>query len=57
MVKKWFTAIRRRFLERSAGIEDEQVAALDDLMELSRRAKSRHAGTGRWSRDELHARA
>jgi len=34
----------------------EQAAALDDLMEISRRARSRRSGAKRWSREELHER-
>lgn len=48
--------VLRSFLESYAGVSAEQAAALDDLMELSRRQKSRHSGTKRWSREELHER-
>jgi tRNA A-37 threonylcarbamoyl transferase component Bud32 len=46
----------REFLESYAGVSAEQAAALDRLMDLSRRARSRHVGTKRWSREELHER-
>lgn len=47
----------RRFLESYAGLAAEQASALDDLLALSRRARSRR-GRGRpWSRQELHERA
>lgn len=49
--------VLRRFLESYAGAAAEQAAALENLLELSRRAKSRRAGARRWSRDELHERA
>ncbi len=48
--------VLRKFLESYAGVSAEQAAALEDLMDLSRRARSRHAGTQRWSREELHER-
>ncbi len=46
----------RKFLESYAGVRAEAASALDDLMDLSRRARSRHAGARRWSRDQLHER-
>ncbi len=46
----------RRFLESYAGVALAQAAAVDDLMDLSRRAKSRHRGARRWSREQLHER-
>jgi len=46
----------RKFLESYAGVGAEQAAALDDLMEIARRARSRHCGAKRWSREELHER-
>lgn len=49
--------VLRNFLESYAGVGAEQAAALDDLMDLSRRAKSRHASAKRWSREELHERS
>lgn len=48
--------VLRRFLESYAGVAAEQAAALYDLIELSCRARSRHAAGKRWSRDELHQR-
>jgi plasmid stability protein len=47
--------VLRSFLESYAGADEEQRAAVDDLLELSRQAKSRHVGK-RWSRDELYER-
>ena len=46
----------RKFLESYAGVRAEEASALDDLMKLSRRARSRQAGARRWSRDQLHER-
>ena len=46
----------RKFLESYAGVSIEQATALEDLLALSRKARSRHRGAKRWSRDELHAR-
>jgi plasmid stability protein len=47
--------VLRNFLESYAGVDAEQTAAIDDLLKLSRQAKSRHVGK-RWSRDELYER-
>jgi plasmid stability protein len=47
--------VLRRFLESYAGADSEQQAALEDLMNLSREAKSRHIGK-RWTREELYER-
>jgi plasmid stability protein len=47
--------VLRKFLEAYAGVSAEQRAALQDLIELSRQAKSRRSGK-RWSRDELYER-
>jgi len=47
--------VLRNFLQSYAGVDVEQVAAVDDLLKLSREAKSRHLGK-RWSRDELYER-
>jgi hypothetical protein len=44
----------RRFLESYAGVSLEQSVALEDLLALSRNAKSRESGVKRWSREELH---
>jgi hypothetical protein len=49
--------VLRIFLESYAGVVPEQAAALDDLIDLSQRAKSRHGHDKRWSRDELHERS
>jgi plasmid stability protein len=49
--------VLRNFLESYAGVSAEQAAALDDLLDLSRRAKSRHVGAKRWSRGELYVRS
>jgi hypothetical protein len=46
----------RTFLESYAGVSLEQTAALEDLLALSRGAKTRHRGAKRWSRDDLHER-
>jgi hypothetical protein len=46
----------RKFLESYAGVNADQAAAMRDLMERSRRAKSRHAGSRRRSREGLHER-
>ncbi len=48
--------VLRKFLESYAGVSAEQAAALEHLLELSRRATSGHAGARRWSREELHER-
>lgn len=47
----------RKFLESYAAVAAEEAAALDDLMDLSRRSRSRSSGVRRWSRAELHERA
>jgi hypothetical protein len=47
----------RKFLESYAGVSAEQAVALEDLLTLSRSAKSRHRGAKRWSRAELHERS
>jgi hypothetical protein len=49
--------VLRTFLESYAGVSAEQAAALDDLIDLSRRVKSRHVDAKRWSREELHERS
>ena len=49
--------VLRNFLESYAGVGAEQAAALDDLMDLSRRAKSRNGRAKRWSREDLHQRS
>src|SRR5208337_342811 len=41
-------AILRKFLESYAGVKAEQAAALEDLLALSRKARSRHEGR-RWT--------
>jgi hypothetical protein len=46
----------RDFLESYVGVRSEQAAALENLIALSKSAKSRHRGGKRWSRDELHER-
>jgi hypothetical protein len=46
----------RDFLESYVGVRSEQAAALENLIALSKSAKSRHRGGKRWSRDELHQR-
>jgi plasmid stability protein len=47
--------VLRNFLESYAGFDAEQQAAVEDLLQLSREAKSRHVGK-RWTRDELYER-
>jgi plasmid stability protein len=47
--------VLRSFLESYAGFDAEQQAAVEDLLQLSREAKSRHVGK-RWTRDELYER-
>jgi plasmid stability protein len=47
--------VLRSFLESYAGFDSEQQAAVEDLLQLSREAKSRHVGK-RWTRDELYER-
>lgn len=49
--------VLRKFLESYAGVSAEEAMALGDLIELSRRSKSRAVGIRRWSREELHERA
>jgi hypothetical protein len=49
--------VLRRYLESYTGVGAEQAAALDDLMDLSRRAKSRNARAKRWLREDLHERS
>jgi hypothetical protein len=48
--------VLRTFLESYAGVAAEQTAALEDLLALSRQAKSRHHHGTRWAREELHQR-
>ncbi len=48
-------AVLRAYLESYAGVRKVREAALDDLLQLSRSAKSRR-GKQRWTRDELHER-
>ncbi|HZY58728.1 MAG TPA: hypothetical protein VFE56_03120 [Candidatus Binataceae bacterium] len=49
-------AVLRKFLESYAGVRAEQAAALEDLLALSRKARSRHESGGRWAREDLHER-
>ena len=49
-------SVLRQFLESYAGVRTEQRAALDDLLALSRKSRSRHVHKTRWTRDELHER-
>jgi len=48
--------VLRGFLESYVRVRAERSAALDDLLALSREARSRHGRGGRWSREELHER-
>jgi hypothetical protein len=45
----------REFLESYAGARRDQLAALQDLLELAKSTKSGHVGK-RWTRDELYDR-
>lgn len=45
----------REYLESYAGPRNDQLAALQDILELAKSAKSGHRGK-RWTRDELHDR-
>jgi hypothetical protein len=49
--------VLRKFLESYAGVAAEEAAAHDDLLDLSRRSKSRSGDVKRWSRADLHERA
>jgi uncharacterized protein DUF6364 len=48
-------ALVRGYLESYAGSEQERARAIDELLELSARARSSSEGR-RWTRDELHER-
>ncbi|HJU12588.1 MAG TPA: hypothetical protein VJ728_17010 [Candidatus Binataceae bacterium] len=47
--------ILRNFLDSYAGLKAEQAAALRDLLEIARQARSQSVGK-RWTRDELYER-
>jgi len=49
-------AVLRAFLESYAGVKADQAAALEDLLALSRKSRSRHEGERRWTREDLHRR-
>jgi hypothetical protein len=49
--------VLKTFLESYADVGAEQAVALDDPIDPSRRAKSRHVDAKRWSREELHERS
>lgn len=46
----------RRYLESYAAVSAERNLALEDLLVLSRKSRSRHQSAKRWRRDELHDR-
>jgi hypothetical protein len=46
-------AIVRDYLTDYAGTEAHKEKAINDLLRLSRRTKTRR-GSGRWTRDDLH---
>lgn len=48
-------SIVREYLEAFARVRPEREAAVENLLQLSRTAKSRR-GRKKWSRDELHER-
>jgi len=48
--------VLRQFLESYAGISTEQKTAVERLLALSRRSRSRASRGQRWTRDELHER-
>ena len=48
-------AVLREYLHAYAGAGDERQQAVKDLLEMSRRAKTR-APRRRWTRDEVHER-
>ena len=48
-------ALIREYLESYAGKRQEREKAVQQVLELSNKAKSRR-GTKRWTRDELHQR-
>ena len=49
-------AVLREFLESYAGIRNEQMAAVRELLDASQKATSRSGGRS-WTRDELHERS
>ena len=46
-------AVIREYLETYAGVRRRQTQAIAELLELSKRSRSRR-GAGRWTRDDLH---
>jgi plasmid stability protein len=48
-------AILREYLKAYAGVERRRAEALQDLLRLSQRARSRR-GQRQWTQDELHER-
>ncbi|HEY0879636.1 MAG TPA: hypothetical protein VGE10_14405 [Zeimonas sp.] len=48
-------AVLRELLEAYAGVGDSQSAAVDELIALSKKSRSRR-GRSRWTREELHER-
>lgn len=49
-------AILREFLESYSGIRSDQVSAVEEVLELSRKSTSRSGGR-RWTREELYERS
>jgi len=48
-------AVLRELLEAYAGVSDSQSAAVEELIELSKKSRSRRGGS-HWTRDELYDR-
>ena len=48
-------ALLRQYLENYAGRRQEREKAVQEILELSTRSKSRR-GSKRWTRDQLHER-
>ena len=48
-------AVIREYLETYAGVRRRQTKAMLELLDLSKRSRSRR-GHGRWTRDDLHER-
>ncbi|HTR60126.1 MAG TPA: hypothetical protein VMH37_00415 [Candidatus Binataceae bacterium] len=49
--------VLRKFLESYAGTDTAQRTALDRLLTLSRKSRSRSSRGHRWTRDDLHERS
>jgi hypothetical protein len=48
--------VLRQFLESYAGVDATQKTAVERLLTLSRKSRSRSSRGQRWSRDDLHER-